>query len=265
MRKLIILSSILLLAAASCQKHGTDLGTGTIYLSLENSPVVEVVTKASEVNTDDFRVYVNSAANSYSYFYREMAGGVVVTSGMYTVSAENISEAASLTGNSNWGQPRYWGQSEAKQVGGSAETAEFSLTCSMANAALKIIFDKTIADNFTDYKVVAYTDQNRCLEYNAANTSGETPAVGYFSPQNLTYVFTGTYKDYSKPTSEADYTLAELSVSGTKSLAKATQLNLTFKTVDQHGSLGLDITVNTDYENLYETVMVDPNASNEAE
>ncbi len=263
MRKLISYSSsiLLLVAAFSCQKHEVESATGMIYLSLENSPVVEVVTRASDVEVDDFRVYVTSSEKSYSYFYNEMAGGVVVSSGMYTVAAENVSEAVSLSSNSNWGQPRYYGQSEEKQVGGKSEATEFSLTCTMANAALSVAFDETIVRNFLDYTVVAYTDDSRKLEYNSGNTSAGAPAIGYFSPKTLHYEFHGEYKDYSNPAPGADYTLRNMKMSGTKELAKATQLNLTFKTSDQNGTLGLAITVDPSYENLYETVMVDPNAA----
>ncbi len=255
-------SSILILAAAaSCQKHETVHGTGTIYLSLENSPVVEVVTRASEVDTDDFRVNVVSSANQYSYFYKDMAGGKVVPSGTYTVSAENVSADVSLTQPNAWGQPRYFGISEAKQVGGTAETTQFNITCTMVNAALSVIFDETITRNFTDYRVSASTDEGRTLEYNASNTTGEAPAVGYFTPKALRYKFTGNYKDYSKPTEDAEYTLTPVTVSGAKDLAKATHLNLTFKTSSENGSIGINITVDTTYENLYETVIVNPDSA----
>ena len=56
-----ILTLLTLAAVVSCQEALIERrADGRLTLDLENSPVVEVVTKAEEVSTDDFNVYVKS-------------------------------------------------------------------------------------------------------------------------------------------------------------------------------------------------------------
>ena len=242
-----IISAVALVAAVSCQESIiTDKTDGLISVSVTNSPVVEVLTKAGEEQypTDDFNVYVISGETVYDYIYKDMPSPLQVPAGMYKVAAENVSVEESFAANSNWGQVRYSGESEINEVKAGGAIVEFRLTCSMANTALSVDFDEGIDVFFDDYSVTVYTDEARKLVYGES-----TDNVAYFNPETLYFVFTGKF------IGEED----AISISGTKELQKATHLHLTFDITEQNGSIGRpEISVVTDCEDLYRTITVDP-------
>ncbi len=245
MRKAIFISA-LLFAAVSCQKplimrHAT----GAIEVHVDNSPVVDIVTKAGEtVTADEFMVYVESSEGVMTYegLYKDMPAPLIVPVGTYTVSAENVTEAAALEG---WGQVRYYGASQAKEVKQGDVPTSYDFTCRMVNAAVSVLFDENIASHFSEYSVSVHTEEARKLVYNEANTLS---AVGYFAPGTMTFEFSGKLADDGQA----------IRISGTKTLAAATHLNLTFCISQQNGSLKPEITVDATYEVLYSTVTIDP-------
>lgn len=241
------------LMAMACQKNIIQKETeGRLSLLLENSPIVEVLTRADgdEVSVDDFNVYVSSKDAVFTYVYKDMPSVITVPVGLYTVSAENITETQSLTLPDKWGQVRYAGTSDEKEVVAGLTPTPFSLTCKMVNTAVSVVFGENIDKHFTDYKITAYAVDNRKLEYTPSNTSGETPAVGYFSSGvALNYVFTGTYIIGNEP----------MTITGSKILQPATHLHLTFRMSQQNGAVGKpEIVVDSTCEDLYETITVDP-------
>ena len=99
MKKILILSAMLMVTA-SCQRAVIERELyGKLTLSLENSPIVESVTKADgvAVSTDDFSVFVSSDDATFSYIYKDMPSVVTLPVGDYIVSAENVSESVSLS------------------------------------------------------------------------------------------------------------------------------------------------------------------------
>lgn len=244
---------MILAVSASCQKSLIERqAEGQIALQLQNSPVIETVTKAgdADVNVDDFNVYVSSDDATFTYVYKDMPTVITVPVGFYTVSADNITETESLTTPDKWGQVRYAGTSEEKEVVAGVNPTQFSLTCTMVNTAVSVVFGENIDKHFTDYKITAYTVDTRKLEYTPENTTGTTPAVGYFSSGiALNYVFSGTYIIDDEP----------MTITGSKQLLPATHLHLTFKMSEQNGTVGKpEIIVDTTCEDLYETITVDP-------
>ena len=239
--------------ALSCQKSLIQREVeGRLSLSLENSPVVEVLTRAGgeDVSVDDFNVYVSSEDATFTYLYKDMPSVITVPVGLYTVSADNVTEVESLTAPDKWGQVRYAGTSEAKEVVAGLNPTVYSVTCKMVNTAVSVIFGENIDKHFTDYKITAYTVDTRKLEYTPENTVGETPAVGYFnSGIALNYVFSGTYIIDNEP----------MTITGSKTLQPSTHLHLTFRMSEQNGTVGKpEIIVDTACEDLYETITVDP-------
>lgn len=254
--KTILYSAMILAVSASCQKSLIERqAEGQIALQLQNSPVIETVTKAgdADVNVDDFNVYVSSDDATFTYVYKDMPTVITVPVGFYTVSADNITETESLTTPDKWGQVRYAGTSERKEVVAGINPTQFSLTCTMVNTAVSVVFGENIDKHFTDYKITAYTVDTRKLEYTPENTTGSTPAVGYFSSGvALNYVFSGTYIIDDEP----------MTITGSKQLLPATHLHLTFRMSEQNGTVGKpEIIVDTTCEDLYETITVDPSES----
>lgn len=239
----------------SCQEHIIESRPeyGEISVRLENSPVVEVISKAyvgEEVPTDDFMVYVSSSNSTYSWRCADMPSVVTLPVGMYTVSAESVSAADAVSLPDRWGQVRYAGKtSEPVEVVAGATPVTVDLTCRMANTAVSVVFGENIDKHFTDYTMTAYTDASRKLVYTPENTAGEDPAVGYFDSVTLHYVFEGVFMDDSQP----------LKITGSKVLEPATHLHLTLRMSGQNGSLGRpDIEIDYKCEDLDEILTVDP-------
>ena len=79
MRKLVIILASLM--TLSCQEIVIQKeAEGKLSLLLENSPVVEVVTRTDgqEVSTDDFNVYVSSKDAQFAYVYKDMPSVITV-------------------------------------------------------------------------------------------------------------------------------------------------------------------------------------------
>lgn len=240
-----ILTLLTLAAVVSCQEALIERrADGRLTLDLKNSPVVEVVTKAEEVSTDDFNVYVKSDDASFTYVYKDMPEVVTVPVGFYTVSAENVTETVSLSKPDQWGQVRYYGITGQKEVTAGINPVEYSLTCTMANTAVSVVFGENIDKHFVDYSVTAYTVGTRKLTYLPSNSK-----TGYFSPETLYYEFTGKYLDDSEP----------MTITGSRPLQPATHLHLTFRMSEQNGVVGKpEIIVDSTCDDLYETITVDP-------
>ncbi len=249
MRRTISYIAAILLLAVSCQEKVADSLYGKIGFRLENAPAVEIGTKASEeADVNDFMVYGVSATSKFEYVYRDIvaAGGVVtIPVGIYTVSAENVSEEASVLQPDKWGQPRYAAVTEPTPVVPGDDPVQFNLVCRMTNAAVRVTFDDNIRMKYTDYKVVVYTSEERKLDFTAENADS---AVGYFLPGTLNFVFTGTLADEG----------VEGSLNGTVELSAATEQYLNFKAAPSPGTLGIDVTVDTRFEPVYEDVLIDP-------
>ncbi len=260
-----------LLLAVSCQKPetaGRDIALVSFYL--ENAPAGEAAptkTAMPEVDVNDFKVYAVSGrdlfmgnSKSYSYLYRDIVANkntIELEVGIYTVSAENVSEADALSKPTAWGQPRYYAVSEPTPVvtGGTEEhpldPVKFNLVCRMVNSAVHVDFDESIAAAFNTYKVSIYTDEDRRFEYNAHNTTEEYNPVAYFAPKKLYYTFTGTAKENTYP-----YTL-----SGTIELEAATNHYMNFRIDKNPSTMNLDIKVDTSFEPVYENVFIEPDFS----
>lgn len=249
MRRTIPYIAAILLLAVSCQEKAADSLYGKIEFSMENAPAVEIGTKASEeVDVKDFMVYASSVASDFEYVYRDIvaAGGVVtVPVGIYTFSAENVSEEGSVSLPDVWGQARYAAVSRPVPVVPEDEPARINLVCRMTNAAVRVTFDENIRMKYADYKVVVYASDKRRLTF--AESNADT-AVGYFLPGTLKYVFTGTLAEEG----------VEGSVNGTVELTAATNQYLNFKATPASGAVGIDVTVDTSFEPVYEDVFINP-------
>ena len=83
----------------------------------------------------------------------------------YVVSAENCTAAEAQT---DWGQPRYKGESEFEVNDG--ETTQVEVKCNMLNAGFCVVFDKSFTDRFpTTYAVT--TNDERNLRFDAGNAA----------------------------------------------------------------------------------------------
>lgn len=240
MKKLTIIATVLM-AAVSCQKVLIeDKADGSISVMLDNSSVVELITKAEEgnlseyeIDENDFNVYVSSSDvagfQPVNVKYGVMETVLSVKAGNYTIYADNVTEDVSLTA---WGQARFACAPVTKKVE-SGKATTFSLNCAMVNTAVSVEFIGNFSQYVSEgYKVAIHVEDasSRVLEYTAANTSVEIPAVGYFKPSaHLVYTFSGNDKQGN----------ALAPVSGRLEIAPKTHLTLQFKIKgDSTGNIG---------------------------
>ena len=264
--KKIIIAATALVAFISCQETIiTDKEDGAISVYIDASAAVQVVTKGDaatgegagedatdqQLTADDFAVYVKSVDYVVQKYdkYSMMPDKITVPAGEYVVSAENISIADSFKSEEDpadpWGQVRYAGQSGKLDVKPGPDPTPCSFTCTMANTALSIDFSDNLKYHFTDIKVSVSNATSRSLEYTAQTTD----KVGYFTPETITYIFSGKYMDETAP----------MQIVGTKELSAATHLHLTFTINEQVGNLGKPvINVVADCQDLNKTITVDP-------
>lgn len=254
--RIILCAALTSAALVSCQEKLIERrADGQLALSVENSPVIETVTKAGEeeVNTDLFTVYITSADGTFSesdtYAYYKEKGTVKVPAGRYTVSAENVTDAVAHPADA-WGQARYYGASEEKEVTAGPDPTPFNVACRMVNTAVSIVFDASVAELFEVYDVQAYTVETRKLTYDASSAS----SVGYFPSDVLYYKFTAKYTESDTETK---------SFTGHCDIDPATHMHLTFKIkeqppVDTDGDMSIMIDVISDCEDLYSDITFDP-------
>lgn len=244
--RILFYTALIFATATSCQEKLIErVADGRISLLLDNLPAVQVVTKAGDISADDFTVYVSSDNATFTYVYKDMPDVVTVPVGFYTVSAENVTESVSLSQPDQWGQARYYGVTEEKEVTTDIAPTQYSLTCTMINTAVSVEFGENIDMHFSDYSVQAYTDENRKLDYLPT-----ADKAGYFSAKTLYYEFTGKYLDNSEP----------MTITGSKQLQPATHLHLTFRMSEQNGSMSkpVEIIIDERCDDMYETITVDP-------
>lgn len=82
----------------------------------------------------------------------------------YTIYAESCGEATAESSNDGWGERRYTGLSAPFAVK-AGQTTPVSVNCSVANAGIEIIFDKTVSTYFTGGFKVSITEGSRNIVF----------------------------------------------------------------------------------------------------
>ncbi len=105
----------------------------------------------------------------------------------YRVTAENCTTTEAEAANNGWGRRRNAGTSDPFAIVSGA-TTPVQVGCSMANAGLCVIFDKSFTDYFPEYAVT--TDDLRNLKFNADNAA-EFDANRQLTRGTIAYYNTG--------------------------------------------------------------------------
>lgn len=186
---------ITLLAAVLCSAcvHEQDMPVaplqGTFSLGLSTDLAVEVETRAAvQLTSDEAADYlVTLWDNGMAVWTQKRFADVTPAdctqplNGEYTVTAENLTEADAERTNAGWGSRRYAGTSEAFTLVAN-QTTHVAVPCSMTNAGLTVVFEKSFTDFFTDYAVT--TDDRRALKFSSedAPSDGVYPTAFYNIP-----------------------------------------------------------------------------------
>lgn len=111
----------------------------------------------------------------------------------YTLYAENCTKKEAETMPTNYGQPRYVGQSEEPFAIEANKPNKQTVKCSMANAALIVKTDESFENLYASFEVTA-TSGNRSLTFTDETTTGYFN-MGTDDTLPLTYSVTATPKD----------------------------------------------------------------------
>lgn len=194
MRKyLIILYTILL---ASCNEKDFNFPMpsgeeemGSFELTLTgNRQTRSTTTTISKEQADNFLVTVYKGSDVYRATDLLKNINTKLSAGYgYVIQAESCSETTAESSNDGWGERRYVGVSAPFSVK-AGQTTPVSVNCTVANAGVEVVFDKTVSTFFTDGFQVSITEGTRNIVFDrysgGLSSEGKTTQeseVAYFS------------------------------------------------------------------------------------
>ena len=220
-------------------------GYGRLELTLAN-PTRATSTVVSKEEADNYwiTIYKGEDLSRETTRLKELDTSLPAGYG-YTLLAESCLESEAEGANDGWGQRRYWGHSASFAIK-PGETTQVGVNCSVVNAGVEVIFDKTIPNHFTISYSVSIIDGERTIVFDA--NSGGKSEDGVVSPSKVAY--------YNVDDSGSRSLVYKIEAFGegkqlmktstiTLSKAKITRLILTFIP----GTLDLDVLVSQ--ENIY--------------
>ncbi len=190
----------------SCQKDKLTPENKTASLSLNiGVNIVEMdaykITKSTSA-VGDYKVEIYNSEGEIVEEYQpasDMPEVIELVAGTYTVIAhsDNLTSAAFDT-------PYYYGELEITLIEGESKTE--TVTCTMANCAVRIVYSQDIVDGFDTHSTVVTNDDGGSLTYDEDETR-----PGYFSLSPIHIVATLTNSSETK-TLTADITNPEAAI-----------------------------------------------------
>lgn len=171
---------------------------GSISVAL-GSPDVDVVTKAPVTLTPEsdgaseytIRIFNDSHELKHEVTYDKFTEPKVLPFDSYYVTVENCTEAEAEEG---LGIKRIYGRTQENIILDSSNlSAEAVVNCTVANAMVSVIFDKSVKDRFDDLKVTLSGGTTRVQPLEIQETATDVVTETWFNPGNLTYVISGTF------------------------------------------------------------------------
>lgn len=191
--KKVTLILIVLFLVVSCKKEKVSPNTEPAYLTLNvGVKIVEMdvyKVKKSTSSVEDYKVEIRDSENNIVLEYdraADMPETIELTPGIYTVLAHsnNYTSAA-------FEAPYYYGEIEITLSEGESKTE--TVTCTLANCAVRIVYSKNINDDFDTYSTVVTNTDGGSLTYDEDETN-----LGYFSLSPITIEATLTNTSETK-------------------------------------------------------------------
>lgn len=177
MRKyLIIICSVLFAACTEMNLDFPEPGgqeeMGSFELTLTGDRQTRATTTTiSKEQADNFLVTVYKGSDVYRATDLLKNINTKLSAGYgYVIKAESCSEATAESSSDGWGERRYVGASAPFSVK-AGQTTPVSVNCSVANAGIEVVFDKTVSSYFTGGFQVSITEGNRNIVFDR-NTGG---------------------------------------------------------------------------------------------
>ena len=234
--------------AAGCNKEIMSPRQGVLRLSVASEQECKESTKAGEtVSTDNFKVHVwgttyMSTSYAQDYLCHELNGGVSIPYGSYQLSVYNVTEAEAVEG---FGCARYYGESTTFTINNEL-AVDVDVTCSLTNGKLKLIFDSSFLEDFSNPSVTFVHGQRQV-------TLDETQAAEnelYFNVSEdsvIKYAVKATVKSTSKT-----FNYSSQVTLGPRKFAKITIRS------NHNGVIGPDISVDDNMGSQGQTVIINP-------
>ncbi|MGN1210190.1 MAG: DUF4493 domain-containing protein [Candidatus Cryptobacteroides sp.] len=252
MNRINVILALAALAAISCTRMAEpEVKYGRLEVSVRSDAEITVSTKASDY--DNYNVAIFSQDGTIQGTEMKYADfkPIVLPFGTYYVTAENCSgeEAETVTETGN-GRMRLAGKSEDITLDEANWYKSATVACTVVNSRIKAVFDDTVGEYLTGWKVTVYTDAPSTTWNESAPleiTSGESYWINVGT--TLTYSFTAIFTLTGK----------EVGTSKTISLGAASDLSLTFNVSSENGLLeGINISVDESMEDVVKPLPVDP-------
>jgi hypothetical protein len=146
-----VILAVFVLFSAACSKKDTseNLPKGQLNLSVGISVATQdVYNNIKAANLDDFKVFIYSEAGELALSYDRAADipdAIDLEEGSYYVVAYSDNNLPAAFENDY-----YFGQSDVFQITGGQTTA-VSLTCSLANIMVTVVYAQSVVDDFSNY------------------------------------------------------------------------------------------------------------------
>lgn len=182
-----LLMTVLCLLFTSCgNDHIDDSGKGDVFLSLYSDVVFKSPVPLSDVDDFNFRfIGVDGYATSDYYRYGDVSWPFKWYFGIYRLQAESCTVAEADQG---YGCLRYEGIGNSFSVV-DGKTATAQVTCQVANVNVNVVFDDSMFESFSEFRLVVDTvlpslteegdmdmdaemEVRRTLEFDPINMSG---------------------------------------------------------------------------------------------
>ena len=226
----------------ACQDEYNE-PTGFLYLNVQEDATL--LTKAGEAVVDEsLQVAIIKADGDtlkvYQDYLQEVKGErLILPVGTYTVAVSSNHD-----GKARWETPFYAGSTEVTVKQG--EIATETVTCTIANTKVSVVYDKALADFFSDYQATVSNPSGK-LTY-----TRDEYRSGFFSPEKLTVSLNLTNSEGYQFTLKNNYS----DIKPKCHYIFRFSLN---NSGEDEDDLGLDIDVSIDttsYKEVFETIYI---------
>jgi len=179
----------LLLTPSTATKVDEEEQIGSFELTLTGEHQTRATTTTiTKEQADNFLVTIYKGSDVYreTALLKNMNTRLPAGYG-YSVFAESCSAATAESSNDGWGERRYSGTSAQFAVK-AGQTTPVSINCSVANAGVEVVFDKTVSTYFTGGFQVRITEGSRNIVFDrytgglsADGTTTQDSQIAYFN------------------------------------------------------------------------------------
>lgn len=232
-------------------------GMGTLQIDLQGSGATRATTQVSEAEAKKYLITIFKGEDVYTPAtpLEELSTRLNAGYG-YSLTAQSCTEEVAESANDGFGKRRFVGKSQSFAII-AGQTTTVNVPCKVANGGVSAYFDKTVTDNFSNYKITInekFADESaRNLVFDASNCDKKNGEV----------IENGSIAYFNIPEAgrSVEYTVKAGSVTKTFTqdleVAKIKRLSVSYKS----GSFSLEINVDDEEIFISDDVVIEPDPS----